>query len=163
MSLRPYDSSVVRDIELLYVSSFPASERFPFGNLISYAENGHAELLWSDDGGFAYILPSDGRTFLLYLAVVPEKRGKGIGSRMLQDLKDRSYGKTIFLNVEPPEGPEKELRLRRIGFYKRNGFRVSGDVTAPDGERYTLMSCGPDICPADAEEFYRGLSQLSGL
>lgn len=166
MMLRPVDDSVTDAVEDLYMSSFPASERFPFGNLLSFHESGDAEMLWADDGGFAgfaYVVPSVFGSFLLYLAVVPEMRGRGIGSGMLDGIKRRDPGGTVFLNVEPAEGPDAESRARRIGFYMRNGFRTEGDLTTPDGERYTLMSCGPRIGTDDAVRFYRGLSRLSGL
>ena len=56
--------------------------------------------------------------FLEHFAVDPKLRGNGIGSRLLGELASMT-NKPLCLEVEPPEN---ETAIRRIGFYKRNGF-----------------------------------------
>jgi ribosomal protein S18 acetylase RimI-like enzyme len=58
--------------------------------------------------------------FLEHFAVSPADRNSGIGSAMLQALKERVQT-DICLEAELPE---TELACRRIGFYERNGFSV---------------------------------------
>ncbi|HZJ75538.1 MAG TPA: GNAT family N-acetyltransferase [Clostridia bacterium] len=56
--------------------------------------------------------------FIEHLAVNPEYRNSGIGTRMLSEIA-ALFNKTACLEVEPPE---TELSCRRIGFYERNNF-----------------------------------------
>lgn len=60
----------------------------------------------------------DGFTFLEHFAVGAESRNGGVGSAMLQALKERMQT-DICLEAELPE---TEITCRRIGFYQRNGF-----------------------------------------
>ena len=56
--------------------------------------------------------------FLEHFALDGAIRNKGIGGQMLLELT-KKYHKMICLEVEPPND---EISLRRINFYKRNGF-----------------------------------------
>ncbi len=56
--------------------------------------------------------------FLEHFAVQKQIRGKGIGSKMLNDLS-KIYFKPICLEVELPT---TEQARKRIEFYKRNGY-----------------------------------------
>ncbi len=56
--------------------------------------------------------------FIEHLAVNPAFRNGGIGAGLLQELI-RMSDKTVCLEVEPPQ---TEMAVRRIGFYRRNGF-----------------------------------------
>lgn len=64
-----------------------------------------------------------GHLRLVKLEIVPEYRGKGIGSRVLRELK--RLGQTISL-VAYPDDPDRYDDCRR--FYRKNGFtEVEGD------------------------------------
>lgn len=56
--------------------------------------------------------------FLEHIAINSEERGKGYGSETLR-LLEKTYGKPIVLEVEPPDGG---YASKRIAFYQRNGF-----------------------------------------
>ncbi len=56
--------------------------------------------------------------FLEHFAVNFQYRNQGLGGKILQELKGMR-GKMICLEVEPPA---TEMAIRRIDFYKRNGF-----------------------------------------
>lgn len=60
----------------------------------------------------------DGFTFLEHFAVGAESRNSGVGSAMLQALREMVQT-DICLEAEPPE---TEITRRRVGFYARNGF-----------------------------------------
>jgi GNAT superfamily N-acetyltransferase len=57
--------------------------------------------------------------FIDYLLVTSNVRGKGIGTKVLDSLKEK--GKLILLEAEPqaPGNPDSQ---RRLAFYSRNGF-----------------------------------------
>lgn len=68
------------------------------------------------------ILYADFPTFIFidYLLVTSHTRGKGIGTKILDKLKEK--GKMIILEAEPamPKDSDSQKRLR---FYYRNGFK----------------------------------------
>lgn len=77
----------------------------------------------------AYFVVSeiDDYIFIHYLAVYPQYRGRGIGSKLLQDIiKQYQDKKVIILEVEDPKfaknKKEEEIQNRRIAFYKKNDF-----------------------------------------
>ncbi|WP_026698557.1 GNAT family N-acetyltransferase [Alkalicoccus chagannorensis] len=64
-------------------------------------------------------------TFIDYLYVSKEARGKGIGSRLLDDLKKR--GCPIILEVEPVDYDDTDTRKRQR-FYEREGFQHAESI-----------------------------------
>jgi len=59
--------------------------------------------------------------YLEHFAIFPEMRNRKIGERTLGLIKDIAKGETIVLEAEPADN---ELAMRRIEFYKRNGFSI---------------------------------------
>ncbi|PTX63334.1 acetyltransferase (GNAT) family protein [Melghirimyces profundicolus] len=84
-------------------------------------------------GGFSSFV------FVDYLLVKKTARGGGVGSRVIQKLKEK--GKPILLEVEPadPAVPDTEKRIR---FYQKNGFQVANRIRyqreTEDGNTFTL-------------------------
>jgi GNAT superfamily N-acetyltransferase len=58
--------------------------------------------------------------FIDYLLVTSNTRGKGIGTKILDKMKER--GKMIILEAEPVI-PKDSDSQRRLNFYYRNGFK----------------------------------------
>lgn len=96
--------------------------------------------------GLAVVSPLAGypAAFLEYLAVAPEARNSGIGGSILARLREALAGAAqpgtdgIIFEVDRPEDAddsgERELRQRRIAFYRRHGaVMVDGalDYQAP--------------------------------
>lgn len=67
---------------------------------------------------FAAVWTFDSILFLEHFAVHPGYRNLGLGAKMLNAIATK-LGKMVVLEVEPPD---TELAVRRIDFYKRNGF-----------------------------------------
>nr|WP_048704649.1 GNAT family N-acetyltransferase [Companilactobacillus ginsenosidimutans] len=94
--------------------------------------------------GTAYNMSKGDLTYIFYLAVNPELRGGGYGSKILKDIVQMYAGHRFCLSAEKPDSKaaNAEQRERRIAFYKRNGFNDFGKVAVEDGVTYTMLSYG---------------------
>ena len=124
-------------VEALYEnhmkSDFPPDERPPRKFLAKQVESGFLKAQVMTDGqeDYAYVLAATGGDYVLYthLAVFPQHRGGGFGSKLLE-LLNHSYASTRvqLVEVENPavaKNPEeKKLQERRIVFYQRGGYRL---------------------------------------
>ncbi len=131
------DPKQTEQFRAIYVSSFPAPERGDFDELMGEIGRGtrlfFTALAGKDLIGFAVTLrlkPTNIHV-LEYLAVEQASRNRGIGARLLrhagETLKASSRASAIILEVEPDdEGApdERQLRARRIGFYRRLGAKT---------------------------------------
>ena len=118
-----------KQVKNLYKSAFPYDERFPMMFLYWKARgkgNNFSAVL--DNGefvGLSYTVESENFLYVYYLAVIEEARNKGYGSKILTKIKEDNPGRTITLAIEDTEvcdAPNYEMRLRRLEFYRRNGF-----------------------------------------
>ena len=105
----------------LYEEAFPVYERrdsFEQKRALNNS-NYHFDVIKEDDEmlGIIFYWDLDDLIFLEHFATKPHLRGNGIGARAIELLKAK--GKTILLEIEPPED---EITIRRFNFYKRNGF-----------------------------------------
>lgn len=123
----------------LYLSAFPKIERHRVMELFSASTKGSAEFLrFSDNGefiGLAYMIVRGSVAFLLYLAVDESKRNNGYGSAILEAIRNRYEGKDIVLLIESlhEECDNMDIRVRRKGFYLRNGFHDTGLIQTSFG------------------------------
>lgn len=138
-----YQTRMVRD--------FPPTERKPLAAILALMETGrYTALLAEEDGtavGYALLWKTaDGRgTLLEYLGVMEDRRNQGVGGRLLEQLA--AQNPHLFGEAEAPvsaDSAENELRLRRLGFYRRNGFRVLNYECALFGVRYRCLYRGPE-------------------
>ena len=126
-------------VRRLYLSAFPKIERHPVMELFSASSNGRAEFLrFSEDGkfiGLAYMIVRGSVAFLLYFAVTDKKRNKGYGAAILEALRNRYEGKDIVLLIESlhEQCDNMDIRVRRKGFYLRNGFHDTGLIQSSCG------------------------------
>lgn len=132
------DSQLVRpgqhnyqEIKQLYQRAFPAYERESWRWLLLKSWFKQADFLAFYDQdqfvGFAYVLHTKGLHYVLYLAVNDQLRSKGYGSRILAALKARYAGVPLALDIEEPDptAANNRQRLRRLAFYRRNGFALT--------------------------------------
>ncbi len=153
MTLRQVTDPVneeIRQIEAIYITSFPPGEREPFQPLLQSVRRGRHLLFLANEGaaiaGFAFLsrLSRVQCCYLEYLATAPGFRNRGIGARMLSYLRERlqqeGEARAILLEVDSPDlegltSEENDIRKRRIGFYARNGAALldtNGAYCAPD-------------------------------
>ena len=110
----------------LYEESFPESERVPFEALIRSC------------------------------TMVPEARNHGAGSELLRWVLSKREGRRLFIDAEDPEpgAPADDIRVRRLGFYQRNGFTSCGFVSEWNGGRYQIWSAGGLITKEEHDAFW---------
>lgn len=127
----------------LYEETFPLSERSLVSALLAGLRDGSADLLAAADPegrlvALAYLEPrSHFRVgYLIYLAVQPDQRSRGVGGRMLAAVCTAAQRRcpdlrAVMLEVEDPDEPQsgtRESALRRIAFYTRYGGRILGGI-----------------------------------
>ena len=161
---RIYRDHVKRDFPPAERKPLSAMERLcragrydPLGYYVGDALLGYA-FLWRDRSG-AFVL-------LDYLAVCPEGRGQGLGTAMLEGLAGRCRDcRAVLVEAEAPgedAAPEENaLRLRRLNFYRRAGFRDLGWRVRLFGVWYVLLSSGP-AGPGEALEAHRRIYAAEG-
>lgn len=163
MAEQIYNTEMVKD--------FPESELKPLKMILSGMERGVYEVMgyYKEQklAAYCYFIKSTVSDTLLldYFAVTGEMRNNGIGSEVLEQLKAYAVnaGKQLILEVENPEYEKNEekrtLMERRIGFYKRNGMKLSGvSCTFADNE-YRIFYLGDEQTNEQVknitEEIYR--------
>ncbi|MBK9928118.1 MAG: GNAT family N-acetyltransferase [Anaerolineales bacterium] len=147
------DSSLGRQALQIYERSFPEIERDPVENIATSLRNEnpdkevtHLRVLIEDDvvAGFTYFSSYKEYYlgFLKFIAVREDIRGKGVGPILLQDAIQQVRADGVWatgwsylglvLEVERPEMAEndqdRQIRERRIQFYKRNGAVLIKDL-----------------------------------
>ena len=91
--------------------------------------------------GEAFVwLGHPGWALLDYLCVSNARRNGGLGTVLLQKLRERESGTVIFGESEAPEdAPDAAMAARRLGFYARNGLRTAGYDTEMFGVHYKTL------------------------
>lgn len=138
----------------LYETAFPPEERLPVSYFLHVLINRSTDI--PDDRHLLAVLNLDKFAglacywdveplkviYLWYFAVVPEERNLGTGTQIYHDLVQRipSGYLGMMFDVEMPafalDDNQRNLRSRRIGFYRRNG------ACLVDGVHY-MMQAGP--------------------
>lgn len=111
----------------LYVETFPRDEREPLSRVAAVAAGeltGGPEIriaeLAGEFAGFLYFMHCPAQSFLIYIAVMPHLRKNGIGAELLHSLRQNAPSPCL-LECEPPEGPDQQLREKRLEFFRRHG------------------------------------------
>lgn len=156
------------------LKDFPENEAKPLDNIVELVNSGRYDIYVYYDGnevcGYATIWKRPGFvTFLLdYLGVPSALRNRGIGRDILADMRERLVHEegrsniSMILESETPMddgNPENEIRKRRTGFYKRNGF-VELYEMGTCGVRFTTFSYM--YAPADIELTMREHKEIYG-
>ncbi len=135
MTLRPMSATQTR---LLYAHhmkrDFPPSELKTLEAILKMKEEGVYDVLgaYLDGVLVAYALcycPKDSRVLLLdYLAVEPDVRSRGIGTRLLGELRAHYANRfdTILIECERPKAaPNEQEARKRIQFYTQAGAQLT--------------------------------------
>jgi GNAT superfamily N-acetyltransferase len=152
------------DLRRLYHTAFPKEEQMPWWllRLISLRRDMGVSGFYEGGRlrGLTVSVPTEEMLFLLFLAVDDSCRGQGWGSAILKQLKAEYPGRTIVLNVErlDPAAENYDQRLRRMGFYKKNGFFDTGFDIDEVGGTFRVLSTEPEL---DVDAYLRVFAKLS--
>ncbi len=110
----------------IYDSSFPEDEKRDKQTQRKLLSNNKYKIIlyYNKNGemvGFVALWMLGDIVFLEHLAIKKEFRGRGYGTKILKDIKQKFPGKVV-LEVEPPKD---ETTIRRIKFYKKAGFHFN--------------------------------------
>ena len=155
-----------KEVKKLYREAFPADERAPFFMLIKRTERKENSFYAvTDNDGFAglvYTIKSDKVIYVFFLAVIPEKRGKGYGTKILYEIKNKNPDLAVILMIEDTDikdAPNYEERLNRLKFYKRNDFFQLGIKINEAGVKYELLGTKKDVV---LEDFFKVMKKFLG-
>lgn len=122
------DSRLLKDIEMLYIGSFPPAERRNFENvkILLERENVPFKMIAAVEAdelqGFLSYWEFNDFKYIEHFAVDVRKRGNGIGSGLLEYFLQGSGDNPVILEVELPE-TSYDAR-RRVDFYMRHCFII---------------------------------------
>ena len=145
----------------LYQSAFPASEKKPFSMIRTMHKKGKSDVWYcEEDGKFAGLvitINGSDKILLDYLAVAKKRRGQGIGSKMLQKMREQYRGKGVFLEIEiVDESAENyEERKRRKQFYLTNGMTPMNVFVELFGVDMELLGFECYLTFEEYHDFYR--------
>ncbi|MBQ2927805.1 MAG: GNAT family N-acetyltransferase [Oscillospiraceae bacterium] len=117
------------EIYSLYQKAFPASEKKPFSVIRKMHRKGVSDIWrFTRKGRFAgLIITINGSKHILldYLAVDEGQRGTGIGTEILQLMRNHYAGKGVFLEIESVYEvcDNQAQRIRRKHFYESCGMQ----------------------------------------
>ena len=164
---RIYQAHITRD--------FPPDERKPLAAIEAACARGEYQCFGAYEeeqlAAYAFFvkLRRSGETLYLfdYLAVLPDRRDQGVGSRFLQALMADALAAAdcVLLEVDHPDyaetDAERALRLRRLAFYLRNGLMDSGVSARVYHVEYKILSLpvGKPRNPEETADIYRALYQ----
>lgn len=151
-------------IKKLYIDAFPPEERPPFFLIERQAKNNPGSFLVIEEGnqfvGFMILVMHQDLVYLAFFAIDDACRGKGYGSQALQLLKERYADKKILLARETlePSADNYEQRIRRYGFYLRNGFNDIPCFITEGGVAYDAMCIHGIVHPEEYQAMIKAWS-----
>lgn len=146
---RKMDLSEIR--EIYYgdmVRQFPDSERRSFGNIKDLTARGlyagYGLYFEGEIRAYALIasIPGSGFYLLDYLAVPDPWKNRGYGSEILNRIRSvLAITDRVLIETEEPDvlqGQERDIASKRLGFYRKNGFRETSIELDLFSVRYRL-------------------------
>lgn len=150
----------IQKTQYLFETAFPEEERPPFSMMMEWD---HRDFygIYREDGfvGLVSMVRLQDLLYVFFLAIDEGHRNEGIGSAVLAKILSENEGKRVFLLAEETDGhyPDMALRLRRQGFYHRNGFQNNGVKILEFGVMYDMLVHGGDVSRAEFVDVMRSL------
>lgn len=145
-----------KKVYALYQRAFPLDELYP-NDLLFHHFGEAANEFWSiyDDQkwvGLVYCMTEKDLTYIGFLAIAPELRGKGYGSAALALVKEKYSANRVCLLIEEvsPKYTDFEARKKRLAFYQQNHFQLAGFKIAEYDVTYDfLVASGQSLSSAE--------------
>lgn len=92
--------------------------------------------------GLIYYVVSAQTVYVVYLAISPDLRNRGYGTRVLQQLRARFPERQLTLDIEPVIKTAKNYcqRVRRLHFYEQNGFHQTASKLIDSDGQFQLLT-----------------------
>ena len=154
--------ALAREARAIYLEAFPKEERLPWWLLRLNALRKDIDITgWTEEGqlrGITVSVTEGSLHFLLFFSIHPQCRNKGYGSAILEALK--AQHETVVLNVEPlvSDAPNLSQRQRRLGFYRRCGFRDTGYHVWEVGGMFRVLSTRETLDVPAYKKIFRKLT-----
>ena len=164
MNITANTANNLSDARELYLSAFPKYERLPWWVLRLFTLNKNANITrYCADGefcGFTFDVTTDSILYLMFFAVKRELRGKGYGSAILEYLKKNNPDRAITLNVEiiDPSAENAEERVKRVEFYKKNGFFDTLHNIDEVGGTFRVLSTKEELDPKAYQKAFESIT-----
>ena len=148
-------------IRKLYKKAFPRAERKPLSIIKSMQKSQKSDVwFFEKDGrfvGFAATINGDEIILLDYLAVNAEYRHMGIGSEILQTLRQQYTGKGVFGEIEhvKEDADASDYRRKRKQFYITNGMNELNVTAKVFGVEMELIGWDCHLDFDAYQSFYR--------
>ena len=157
MELKKAEKRDLRKLKKIYLEAFPKAERKPFWLMKQKALQGKMELLSikekGEPVGLAFMVLYQDLALLDYFAIAHAYRGKKIGSKALELLKERYHKQRFLLEIEQVDkaASNNAERIRRKQFYLKNGLHETGIQVSVFQVPMELLTDGR---PLTFEEYY---------
>lgn len=152
------NSENIEQVKNLYRSAFPKAEQMKFSQLVCLGQQ-EDYIFWAfyDKGqwiGFTHCALYKNNIYCMYLAIHPNYRNKGYGTKCLQYIQNQFPDGNLLGEIEicDPSAENNDLRMRRREFYMRNGFHSAQYTISAFNITYEII-CTKDFYP----EIYREL------
>lgn len=149
-----------RQVKVLYYRAFPKYEQEAWSRLLFKRLFRRADFLVFYDHdhfvGLSYVIHHHGIHYVLYLAVNDQVRSQGYGSRILDQLKRQYAPDTLILDIEQPDAAavNNHQRLRRLRFYRKNGFTLTERLTRTPEVTYQLLATRQRVDHTKVDEMF---------
>ncbi len=139
------DFADLEKLEVLAKEAFPPAEYLSPTKILDMQDKGEFELYGLYDGedfvGFITTEVYDNMVYLYFLAIDSQARCKGYGSKALRLLGELypGYQQVIDLELVDENAENNAQRIRRRGFYLRNGYKATGKAVRYFGMEFELL------------------------
>ncbi len=170
MDIKPItaDFCELKKVRELAKEAFPPEEYLSPDELIKMAQNGEIDF-WAlyekmDFVGFMAVRIYEEISYLFFLAIDPEHRSGGCGSRALKLLKEIYPGKQQVVDFEKLDNAAEnnEQRKKRRSFYLRNGYKETGKFVSYFGVQYEIFCTEENFAFASFQGMMKSL-KIPGL
>lgn len=121
--------------------SLPPAGVAGFRRMVGELTGERAPMVFESFSRFARCAPAEPHWHLAAVGVMPDRRGEGLGERLLGAMLRRCDRLQVPAYLE-------SSNARNVGFYERLGFRRAGEVSTVDGHvTLTLMWRDPAVGP----------------